>query len=223
MRVFVFWVAVCLTNSALAQSSPSLSPVRVSPQLSAEIGPHGRTYMACALQHIQRVATANPSTAFEQHELSIRPACGAHVNQIVLAFLRYGHPQENANLWIRNAYTTFRPQLQRAFAATAAQSATAVPPPTDAPLIQAERGKVQKATLDDIKNCLHVVVREVVPFSDENAETLATAIQARCDHRYDLRRSAAIVLYGASDQVRTALASEREKDRRALLAQIVTF
>ena len=81
MRVFVFWVAVCLTNSALAQSTPSLSPVRVSPQLSAEIGPHGRTYMACALQHIQRVATANPSTAFEQHEVSIRPACGAHVNR----------------------------------------------------------------------------------------------------------------------------------------------
>ena len=102
MRVFVFWVAVCLTNSALAQSTPALSPVRVSPQLSAEIGPHGRTYMACALQHIQRVATANPSTAFEQHEVSIRPACGAHINQIVLAFLRYGHPQENANLWIRN-------------------------------------------------------------------------------------------------------------------------
>jgi hypothetical protein len=67
------------------------------------------------------------------------------------------------------------------------------------------------------------VVREVVPYSDENAETLATAIQARCDHRYDLRKSAAIVLYGASDQVRTALATEREKDRRALLAQIVTF
>src|SRR5215210_4956893 len=103
--------------------------------------------MACALQHIQRVATANPSTAFEQHEVSIRPACGAHVNQIALAFLRYGHPQENANLWIRNAYTTFRPQLQRAFAATAAQSATAVPT-TDAPIIQAERDKVQKATLD---------------------------------------------------------------------------
>ena len=34
---------------------------------------------------------------------------------------------------------------------------------------------------------------------------------------------AAIVLYGACDQVRTALASGREKDRRALLAQIVTF
>src|SRR4051794_13698527 len=152
MRVVGLALAVCLTGSALAQGMPA-ARIRVTPQLSAEIAPLGQKYTACALQHIQRVATANPSSVFEQHEFSIRSPCGVHVDQIVLAFLRYGHTQDEANAWIRNAYDSFRPRLQRAFAATAAQKPQPpTPVPSDAQ--NSERNKVLRGTLDDIKACL---------------------------------------------------------------------
>jgi hypothetical protein len=129
MRVCVLWVSVCLAGSAFAQGSPPAGQVRVSPQLSSEIGPPGRAYRTCAIQHVQRIAASNRSSTFEQHEFSIRPACGTHVDQIVLAFLRYGHTQEETNVWVRNAYNNFRPQLQRAFAETQQQRPQS--PPND--------------------------------------------------------------------------------------------
>ena len=76
MRFTMFGVGMCLVTNAVAQQSPFAA------RLSAEIKPHGQAYVACAIQHVQQRARAEPGTAFEQHGLSIRPACGGHIEQI---------------------------------------------------------------------------------------------------------------------------------------------
>lgn len=214
MRFGIFLVALAIASGASAQQSP------LAQRLSAEIKPYGQAYVACAVQHIQRRAASNPASVFEQHEGSIRPACGGHIDQIVSAFLRYGQTREEAMVWVNSAYLKLQPRLKQAFEAT--RVSVSAPPSAD-PARQVERAKLNKGAMDDIAACLKAAFIDVVPFSEERADTLATALVARCEPRYQRWKSLLTALDYAPARADEEYRTRRDADHRELLAQIVTF
>jgi hypothetical protein len=118
---------------------------------------------------------------------------------------------------VRQAYLKLEPRLRNAFNESQSQA-----PRTPPPLPHPERDKLRKGAADDTAACLKVVFVDVVPFSDENADTLAKALIARCDHRYQ-RLASVLRAFPSNTPADAEYQARQEADFRELLAEIVTF
>jgi hypothetical protein len=212
------WIA------ALCFSAAGSATAQVDSRLLAEIRPSYQAYEACALQHIRSIGAARPTSTFEQNEASIRPACGGYIDQVIAGIMRYGFDRSQAIETVRNVYQNLQPRLRAAFDAAAAEELRKQEKArTEARVAEQRRHLIAEAN-DQLVKCLEKGVEDLAIFSVEPAETVATAVTARCmEERNRLVRALAIAVEIAPEVARRELAERLANDRAAVIARIVTL
>ena len=157
--------------------------------------PHFVAYGSCAKQHLEMTARRDALSAFDRIEGSLRPACGAHIDQARRILAGAGLDRTAANSIIRTAYDAMQPELRSTYEQAAAQERqrrqsereeiAAQQRARDAELAQQEQAKEAARERDNLlkeaasnhEKCISERMKEVVPFSNESAETFGTYIR----------------------------------------------
>ena len=80
------------------------------------------------------------------------------------------------------------------------------------------------AAAADYQKCLAFQMREIVPYSNEGAETLAQVIVTKCQDVEQKFTSLALAIYGTSRaDMERAVSESVEKQKRSIVADIVTL
>jgi hypothetical protein len=192
---FGFLVALfmCLAGADLARSSTAgdvYFAQNVKPQIEA--------YNACAVQHLINLARIEPNRPFDEIEITLKPACGIHIDLIKEALARIGFTLSQSNNFISNIYkggvavymSAYEreaiAELGRRRAAQAAEAErqqaartaelqrqqaarSAETERQRASEADAERKKVFQAAENEHMACLRKQMVEIVPYSNESA------------------------------------------------------
>ena len=108
------------------------------------------------------------------------------------------------------------------------EPAVPTPQPTPAPQpnqeAEAARNKVLADAGREYNECIQTQLKEIVPFSNEGAETLAQAITTKCADREQHFVDLGMAIYGMSRaEVQKTIADTLETRKRNIVADIVTF
>jgi len=88
----------------------------------------------------------------------------------------------------------------------------------------AERRKVFQAAVDEHMACLRKQMADIVPYSNETAETLAGVINTKCAEFEQKRVSLGIALFGVGRADAERVTKEAVEDaKKQVVAEIVTF
>ena len=186
-------VVVCATIA-----SPAAAQEDAAAFFDNYVRPHLSAYATCAKQHIAQVAQREATSSFERIEGTLRPACGMHVDRARDALSRAGLDKNQANAIIRTAYTALQPELRSIYDQTASyerqrrqaekEEIARQQRAREAEIVQQqqardaekERDNLLKEAASQHNNCLLTQMKEIVPFSNESAETLAQVVITKC-------------------------------------------
>jgi len=232
LHLALFACVSFLAGPCFAQgSAPALTR-----HIQTQLYPILWTYEACAIRHLRSAAGAVPGSEFVEHELSIKPTCGAYIDQVRLRLLGMGWDPSSVELEIRTYYDTLRPKLMVMFEterlspqpARLPSRGTSVavtrPPHDEDGSVERVRDVLIRELGQDHRTCIGKGIAEVVPYSTEGAETLTKAVMARCMDFEKKRVHLLQLLYElprelAARTVDTAL----DEEKLRVLAAIVTF
>ncbi len=216
---------------ALLASSHASADDAVSVFLDREVKPHLTAYFGCADQHLALLARSNPTRSFDAVEGSLRPACGLHIDRIRNALYRAGLNRGQANQFIRSSYLSIQGQLRANYDQNAsAEERRRQTDKEDAERrrqeheAEAERERLLKEAASDHDKCLLSQMKELVPFSNESAETLAQVIVTKCSEAEKKYVSLGVAFYGGSKSDMQKLVRDAVEERKKhIVAEIVTF
>src|SRR5829696_7174864 len=199
------WPIVAIFVISAAPASAQFLPQSLRHQLR----PIAQLYKTCALDHMKVRAAADPALSFEAQEGSLRAACGRYVDDARRAFAAAGYDRMNADAQINALYLELQPELRGAYDEQAAEE---------------RRSAVAKKAATEHRDCLSKAFTDLVPYSAEGADTLATAVMARCLEHENRRTSLAIGLFGLSlPDARGVLSEIFGKLRREIERDVVAF
>lgn len=197
-------------------------------------------YTQCASDYLVSVALTDPNITFDQRELSIRTACGHHVDALRAHFARAGLSRQAANRIIGDAYrelapglrtthetTAVRVQASRAEAARAAQERAreaerVAQDRTREAEADRERQKVFTAAGQEHRKCVTDAVVDLLLSSSEGAEAIATAAMARCSSHEARRVQLGMAMYRVDRDFATkAIGEDAVKIRTEAIAAVV--
>ena len=186
-------------------------------------------YAGCATDHIVSTANANPVISFEQRELSIRTACGHHVDMLRSHFARNGLNRQTANRIIGDAYRELAVGLRATHANTAARALAAREEVARAERERAriaesdrERGRLIGAAIAEHRTCISEAIVDLMIVSSEGAEAIATTAMARCREHEAKAIQLGIALYGADRAAAERIVAENvAKLRSEAVAAVV--
>jgi hypothetical protein len=93
--------------------------------------------------------------------------------------------------------------------------------PSDA---EAERNKLINEAAAEHSKCLHSQMRQIVPYSNESAETLAQVVITKCEDAEKKFVSLGMALFNASrSDVEQIVGQALEKQKKKMVADIVSF
>ena len=96
-------------------------------------------------------------------------------------------------------------------------------PPANSEVDQA-RTKLLNEAAEEHQTCMRRVMRDIVPYSNENADTLAQVVITRCQTEEKKFVSLGVALYGASKaDVERIVTARVEQQKKEMVADIVTF
>lgn len=105
-----------------------------------------------------------------------------------------------------------------------ARNAPNSPPPSKNDEVDQQRTRLINEAAEEHQACMRKVMRDIVPYSNENAETLAQVIITRCQEQEKKFVSLGVALYGASkSDVERIVTSRVEQQKKEMVADIVTF
>jgi hypothetical protein len=109
-----------------------------------------------------------------------------------------------------------------------AAASPALPAPPSAPQssteVDAARNKLLADTTKEYDECIQNQMKQLVPLSNEGAETLAQVITTKCEDIEQRYVELSIAMYGVSRaQVEDAIHDSLEKRKKNIVADIVTF
>ena len=105
-----------------------------------------------------------------------------------------------------------------------ARSESNSPPPAKNDEVDAARTKLINDAAEEHQACMRKVMKDIVPYSSENAETLAQVIITRCQTEEKKLMSLGVALYGASKTDVERIVTQRvEQQKKEMVADIVTF
>jgi len=221
---------------------PALAETEGASYYDNFVKPNFVAYINCAKQHMANVGQRESATSFEQIEGSLRPACGSHIDRARAALTQAGLDRSESNQIIRTAYNAIQPELrsiyyqsvsyerqrrqsereevarqQRARESEAAQQQQ-----------QQEVAKERDALLNEAaaqhNACLMGQMKEIVPFSNEGAETLAQVIITKCADAEKKFISLGVAFYGASKaDLKKIVKDAVEERKKHIVADIVSF
>lgn len=88
---------------------------------------------------------------------------------------------------------------------------------------EVERAKLFRELARDHKACLAAAMREIVPYSGEDATTLTTVVLAKCESFEERRISLAVATYGLPrERAREIVSAAVSNLRKEVLTEIVT-
>ncbi len=104
-----------------------------------------------------------------------------------------------------------------------ARNEPATPPPKNDEVDQARTRLINEAA-EEHQACMRKVMRDIVPYSTENADTLAQVIITRCQTEEKKFVSLGVALYGASKaDVERIVTTRVDQQKKEMVADIVTF
>jgi len=111
-----------------------------------------------------------------------------------------------------------------AAAATNPSSTIAPPTPKPNPEAKAAQDKLLEDAAKEYGDCVQKEMKELVPLSNEGADTLAQVITTKCDDKVQKYIEISMAIYGMSRaEVENNLRDTLEKQKKNIVAQIVTF
>jgi hypothetical protein len=210
--------------------------------IASHVKPHLAAYAECAKRFLGQAAKKEPTTTFERIESSLRPACGFQIDLARDALFRANYSRSEANSVIRAAYSSMQPELRSSFdqaASSEKMRRQSEKKPTAQPLageetgslpqdqrkeVEFERTKFLKEASGAFDNCLAAELKNLVPSSNEPAETLTKVIEIKCDALEKRVVGLGIAFYGASkDDFQRLVKEPLEERKKRLVADIVTL
>jgi hypothetical protein len=193
--------------------------------MQTELYPILWSYEACAVRQVRSVAATEPGLPFEHLEISIQPACGAHIDRVRARLLGMGYDVGSAQEEIRVYYDTLRPKLMVAYEEARRVSVRPAPEPLDGE--EEFRERVRRALMKDLdqthRDCIRRAIATIVPYSTERAEILVEAVTGRCMDFEQKRVELLQVLFDAPrEQAVRVVERVLETERRRVLADVVT-
>ncbi len=229
------WLSVALPASVEAQEDASIF-------FDNYVKPHLTAYGSCAKQHIAQIAQKEPASSFDRIEISLRPACGIHIDRARAALAQAGLDKNQINGIIRAAYNGIQPELRSLYDQTASyerqrrqaerEEAARAQRAQEAELARQqqakeadqERDKLLKEAANEHNACLLNQMKEIVPFSNESAETLAQVIITKCAESEKKYVSLGVAFYGGSKSEMQKIVKDAVDERKKhIVADIVTF
>ncbi|MEK4032755.1 hypothetical protein WOC76_02485 [Methylocystis sp. IM3] len=218
-------------------------PARENPDafFDSRVKPHLAAYTSCARQHLVQSARKDPANSFDRIEESLRPACGANIDRARAALFEAGLSRSHANRVIRTAYDALQPELRSLYEKTAASERERRLPARGEALrqeskdanvaerqqvleVEKEREKLLKEAASQHDECISAQMKEIVPFSNENAETLAQVIIGKCEQAEKRSISLGVAFYGASQpDMSKGVKDAIEERKKRIVSDIVTF
>jgi len=111
-----------------------------------------------------------------------------------------------------------------AAAPTNPSSTIAPPTPKPNPEAKAAQDKLLEDAAKEYGDCVQKEMKELVPLSNEGADTLAQVITTKCDDKVKKYIEISMAIYGMSRaEVENNLRDTLEKQKKNIVAQIVTF
>jgi hypothetical protein len=224
----------CVSASApvFGQSANTVIPPAAKQHLDA--------YAECAKSHLEREAKKDPAATFDRIEGSLRSACGLKIDLAREALYRSDFSRGETKAVIRNAYTSMQPEFRALFNQTASSEKKNHEPERPAPAqppggegaasqdqikaVERERNKFLSQASGDYDACLNAETRNIVPTSNEPAETLTRVIEIKCVELEKKLASLGFAFYGASkDELQTIVKAPLEERKKRLIADIVTL
>lgn len=210
--------------------------------IASQVKPHLAAYADCAKQYLRQAAKKDPAATFDHIESSLRPACGNHIDQARDALFRSDFGRSEANAIIRSAYASMQPgfrslfdqaasserqrhQVEKEQAAQAPRAEEAASVSQDQiKAVELERTKLLKEASSAFDNCLASELKNLVPSSNEPAETLVKVIEIKCDDQEKRVASLGFAFYGATkDDFQKLVKEPLEERKKRLVADIVTL
>jgi hypothetical protein len=223
-------LGLVLSACVLAQARGQ-SDVTANDFYDRSIKPHFEAYLSCAVRHLDNRAKSNPERTFSQVEASLRPACGIHIDHARAAMARAGISVAAANGVVRRWYTAIQSDVRALYE----RSSLDVNRQREAARLQIERDRQEKETDAERKKilgeatsehlaCLKKEMVNIVPFSNEGAETLGNVIMTKCADHERKRVSLVIALFGMQRSNAERILKEiGDETRKVIVAEIVTF
>lgn len=116
------------------------------------------------------------------------------------------------------------PKPQPSSAPTAVASVPASGQPSENKEAAAEKNKLLTEAAAEHQKCLRSQMRSIVPYSNENAETLAQVVLTKCAEAESRFVSLGMALFNASrEEVQKIVGSALAKQKANMVADIVTF
>lgn len=98
------------------------------------------------------------------------------------------------------------------------------PSPSSPPEAEAERNKLITEAAAEHSKCLHTQMRQIVPYSNESAETLAQVVITKCEEAEKKFVSLGMALFNAPRaEVEKIVGQGLEKQKKKMVADIVSF
>jgi hypothetical protein len=176
------------------------------------------------MRHVRSVASSNPDSTFDAHEISIRPACGVYIDRMRTHLLAMGYDVAGAQAQIKVHYDALRPKLVSVFQTAVDTTERQPSRQFGDEQVYLERARVAlvKELDESHQNCIDKSIRNIVPYSDERAEILVEAVTADCMDFEKKRVQLLQVLFDAPrDQASRAVDTVLETEKRRVLANIV--
>jgi hypothetical protein len=203
--------------------TPGSSQTAVAPSvLKTEVYPLLYIYESCATRHLKGISAHFPGARFEEHEASIRPACGAHIEAARTRMLALGYSPDEVTAEIRIYYNVLRPKL----IASLAESEPYRPAPRavsiDDEAAQRVHNEAMARLYADYRSCVNTALRRVVLDSNESAATIVEAVMANCmDYERKLIEAIEVFQRVPREQAQRSVDGELENVKRRLLGQVV--
>jgi hypothetical protein len=195
------------------------------------IKPHLDNYVLCAGRHLESRAKADPDKTFGQVEGSLRPACGGNIDRAREAMNRVGLSAAESNGVIRRWYAAIQGDMRAVYE----RYTLDMNRQREAARLEAERERNARETsaerkklLDEAASehieCLKKEMVNIVPFSNEGAETLGNVVMTKCADHEKKRVSLAIALFSIPRSNAERILKEiTDETRKVIVAEIVTF
>ncbi len=190
--------------------------------LKIEVYPLLYNYESCATRHLKGISVQFPGARFEEHEASIRPACGAHIEAARNRMLALGYSPDEVTTEIRIYYNVLRPKLMASL--TESESYRPAPRPASVDEAAAERvhNEAMVRLYADYRSCVNTALRRVVLDSDETAATIVDAVMANCmDYERKLIEAIEVFQKVPRELAQRSVDGELESVKRRLLGQVV--
>lgn len=222
LRIICLVLSIVYATTARAiteEEGARFFEVYVQPNLTA--------YENCASQHLIGLANNSQNYKFDDIESSIRPVCGNYMDAIRKYLLEIGIEKSKANQLIAEWYGAIQPRLRNAYEQqknTVSNKTLADKGLGENSESKSERDKLLNQAIGDHSNCVISQMREIVPYSNEKAETLSEVIITKCSDLEKRIVSLGLAFYGGSKSdmneiVQTAL----NQKKKNIVAEIVTF